>query len=143
MIIRLLIFSCFFISFYSYGIYNLKTKQEFQVGSPLSKNWLLVTLNCSSCDSALLELKTLCQGQKPPSQNLGFFVIGFNYEAVRKKLAGFHSDYDVYLGSASEFYNAYKLQGSPSLLIKENKKNILGVTKIIKKLKKMSHFCKV
>ena len=60
-----------------------------------------------------------------------------------KKIKGFNLGYEVFSGSPNEFYETYKIQGSPSLRIKGKAKSIAGKTPILKFLKKDSSFCSV
>lgn len=133
---------CFYPAF-SQAIYNMKNNQSIDSKSVSKKYWILLDQSCAVCDAVMLELETICaSGKKPSSKNLGFFVVAVNKDVVSKKLKSFKSGYDVYLGSSSQFYEAYGLQGSPSLLLKGSQKSIIGKTKIIKKLKKDTNFCK-
>ncbi len=140
-IYKIFFLSLFLFSHLSYGIYNLKTKKELDLSKVSEKHWLLLDQNCHSCDSVLLELETFCKKKKPSPQTIGFFVIGFNQASINKKLKSFKAGYEVYVGSPSEFYNGFHIQGSPSLLLKGNKKTIQGKDKIIKKVGKISNFC--
>ncbi len=138
---KVFLFVLFLLFNSSYGIYNWETKKELDKSKVLGKHWLLIDPNCHSCDSILLKLETFCKGKKPSPQTLGFFAIGFNKISIAKKLKSFQKDYEVYLGSSSEFYNMYNIQGSPSLLLKNSKKIIQGKGRIMKKIKEFSNFC--
>ena len=131
----------FLFSYPSYGIYHWETKQALNQSKVSSKYWLLLDQNCHFCDAILLELETFCKGRKPSSKTIGFFVIGLNKTSISKKLKSFNKGYEIYLGSPSEFYSAYSAQGSPSLLLKGNKKIIQGKDKIMKKIRKSINFC--
>ena len=135
----ILFFSCLFVSFSPQAIYNLKTNKEVQPKIS-GKNWILVAQGCHSCSELLSSLKTFCKGKKPKSSQLGFFVTGSSLPAMLKKLKDFQADYEVFSGSPNEFYENYKLMGSPSLKAK-NKKTLSGKDKILKFLKEDSQFC--
>ena len=132
-------FFCF--SFSSSAIYNLKTNKEAQpkIGG---KHWILVAQGCHSCSELLKELKTFCKGKKPSSSQLGFLVTGSSSSAMLKKLQDFKKDYEIFSGSPNEFYESYKVMGSPSLKAKNNKV-VLGKDSILRFLKKDSQFCSI
>lgn len=130
-------------SHFVYAIYNIQTNKEVNAVAVSQKYWLLVDQNCLFCDEVVLELEKFCKGKKPTSKKIGFFMIGVNKKVIQSKLRSFSKAYDIYIGSPNEFYNAYNLQGSPSLLFKGSKKFVLGKDAIIKKLKKDQNFCKI
>ena len=132
-----------FFSFSSGAIYNLKTNKEGQPKKAEKKHWLLVAQGCHSCSEVLTELKQFCSGKKPSSSQIGFFVTGSSSEAMLKKLNNFKKDYEIFSGSPNEFYESYKIQGTPSLKIRGKEKSIAGKHQILKFLKKDSHFCLV
>ena len=118
------------------------TNKEISAGAVSKKYWVLLDQSCHFCDALMLDLAKFCNGKKPSSKKIGFFMVGINQKLINKKLGVFNKSYDVYLGSTNEFFNAYNLQGSPSLLLKASKKSILGQDKIVQKLKKDKSFCK-
>ena len=130
-------------SFFSGAIYNLKTNKGGLPETAESKHWLLVSQGCHSCSELLTELKEFCSGTKPSSSKIGFFAVGANTSALLKKLDDFKEDYEIFSGSPNEFYETYKLLGSPSLKIKNKKKIVSGKDKILTFLKKDSDFCSV
>ena len=132
-----------FFSFSSGAIYNLKTNKEGRPEKSEKKHWLLVAQGCYSCSEVLTELKQFCSGRKPSSSQIGFFVMGSSPEAMLKKLSDFKKDYEIFSGSPNEFYESYRIQGSPSLKVKGKGKSIMGKHQILKFLKKDSHFCLV
>ena len=130
-------FLCF--SFSSSAIYNMKTNKEEKPKIGV-KHWLLVAQGCHSCSELLNSLKTFCKGKKPSSSQLGFFVTGSSLQAMFKKLEDFKESYEIFSGSPNEFYESYKLMGSPSLRAKD-KKIVMGKDKILQYLKKDSQLC--
>lgn len=130
-----------FFSFNAGAIYNLKTKTEKFPKKPLNKHWLLVAQGCHSCSELLTQLKSFCSGKKPSASKIGFFVTGSSPEAMLKKLKDFKADYEIFSGSPNEFYETYKLMGSPSLRIKNKEKSVVGKGQILNFLKKDSSFC--
>ncbi|MGI9548599.1 MAG: hypothetical protein ACR2M7_01275 [Bdellovibrionales bacterium] len=137
MLLPLLLFS-----FSSHGIYHWETQKELKPSQVKNKYWILVDSSCHLCASLMLQLETFCKGKKPSPKKLGFFAIGFNPAAIRSHLKSFKKGYEVYLGSSNEFYQAYRMQGSPSLLIKKNQKALHGKKTILKKISKFQDFCK-
>ena len=135
----ILLLSFLFVSFSSQAIYDLKTNKEAQPKTG-GKNWILVAQGCHSCSELLSSLKTFCKGKKPSPSKLGFFVTGSSATAMFKKLKDFKEDYEIFSGSPNEFYESYKLMGTPSLKA-ENKKALVGKDKILQFLKKDSQFC--
>ena len=132
----------FFSSLFSSGaIYNLKTNKEGQPKEAEKKYWLLVAQGCHSCSEVLKELTTFCAGKKPSASKIGFFATGRSPKALLKKLEAFKTGYEIFSGSPNEFYEAYKIQASPSLKIKGKKKAVAGKSPILKFLKKDSDFC--
>ena len=130
-------------SFSSGAIYNLKTNKEGLPKEVDKKHWLLVTQGCHSCSEVLTELDKFCSGKKPSPTQIGFFATGRSPEALLKKLKAFKGNYEIFSGSPNEFYETYKIQGSPSLKIKGKKEAVGGKKSIIKFLKKDSGFCSV
>jgi len=131
---------CFlFFSFQSFSIYNLKTNKGAQPKDVNKKYWLLVAQGCHSCSEVLKNLTTFCSGKKPSPSRVGFFATGSQPSRLLKKLDDFKADYEIFSGSPNEFYETYNISGSPSL--KAKNKTILGKNKILKFLKKDSHFC--
>lgn len=128
-------------SFSGGAIYNLKTNKEGQPKEFEKKHWLLVAQGCHSCSEVLTELNQICSGKKPSPAQIGFFATGRSPEALLKKLKDFKASYEIFSGSPNEFYETYKIQGSPSLKIKGKKKTVAGKESIIKFLKKDSEFC--
>ena len=138
--IRFILFMSFFcFSFPSSAIYNLKTNKEAQpkIGA---KHWILVAQGCHSCSELLKDLKTFCKGKKPSSAQVGFFVTGSSSSVMLKKLKDFKEDYEIFSGSPNEFYESYKVMGSPSLKAKNNKV-VLGKGPVLQFLKKDDQFC--
>ncbi len=135
-----LLVPCFF-SFSSGAIYNLKSKKAGGPKKAEKKHWLLVAQGCHSCSETLADLTKLCSGKKPAPSQIGFFATGPNPKALLKKLKAFQAGYEIFSGSPNEFYEAYKIQGSPSLKIKGGKKSVMGKASILKFLKKDSAFC--
>ena len=143
-IFRSLFFGVFLVfSFFSGAIYNLKTNKGGLPEAADSKYWLLVSQGCHSCSELLTELGKFCSGKKPSSSKIGFFVIGANTSALLKKLEDFKEGYEIFSGSPNEFYETYKLLGSPSLKIKNKEKTVTGKDKILAFLKRDSDFCSV
>ena len=130
-------------SFVSGAIYNLKTNKGGLPENAESKYWLLVSQGCHTCSELLTELKTICAGKRPSSSKIGFFAVGANTSVLLKKLEDFKEDYEIFSGSPNEFYETYKLLGSPSLKIKNTKKTVVGKEKILAFLRKDSDFCSV
>ena len=135
----LFISSFLFFAYSSSAVYNFKTNEE-ATPNINSKNWILVAQGCHSCSELLNSLKTFCSGKKPKPSNLGFFVTGSSPSAMSKKLVDYKANYEIFSGSPNEFYQSYKIMGSPSLRAK-NKKIIVGKDKILKYLKKDAQFC--
>ena len=117
----------------------MKTNKETQpkIGE---KNWILVAQGCHSCSELLSSLKTFCKGKQPKPSQIGFFITGASRTAMFKKLKDFKENYEIFSGSPNEFYESYKLMGSPSLKAK-NQKMVSGKEKILQYLKKDSQFC--
>ena len=137
---RLICFVSFLCCVFSASaIYNFKTNQPAQPKID-SKNWILVAQGCHSCSELLNSLKTFCKGKKPNPSQVGFFITGSNTSSMIKKLKDFKEGYEIFSGSPNEFYESYKLMGSPSLKAK-NKKVVLGKDKILQFLKKDAQFC--
>ena len=133
------VFVLSFFSFSSVAIYNLKTNKETQP-KVNGKNWILVAQGCHSCSELLTALTTFCKGKKPNPAQIGFFVTGSSLPAMFEKLKDFKESYEIFSGSPNEFYESYKLMGSPSLRSK-NEKIIVGKNSILQYLKKDSQFC--
>ena len=130
----------FFFAWTSLAIYNPKTNTE-EKPKVNEKHWVLVAQGCHSCSELLTELTRFCSNQKPFTSKIGFFATGPSPSALLKKLKSF-KNYDIFFGTPKEFYQAYRLQGSPSLLEKGNTKKILvGKDKILSFLKKDKAFC--
>ena len=132
-----------FFSVSSEAIYNIKTNTEGLPDKVENKHWLLVAQGCHSCSEVLMELKTFCSSRKPSPSQIGFFATGPSAKALLKKLEDFKADYEIFSGSPNEFYETYKIMGSPSLKIKSKSKSVSGKNKILKFLKKDSHICAV
>lgn len=142
MFFRFLLIGFFLLfSFSSLAIYNLKSNKEALPKTIGSKHWLLVAQGCHSCAELLTDLKTICSGKKPSSSRIGFFAIGSSPKALLNKLKDFNTGYEIFSGSANEFYETYKIMGSPSLKIKAKAKSVSGKDKILSFLKKDSSFC--
>jgi len=138
-----LIFMFWFFADSSFAIYHWDTQKELINSKIAKKHWLLVDPHCKPCDEILLKLETFCKGKRPSAQKIGFFGVGFHKPSILKKLRSFNKGYDVYVGSQGEFYNMYKIQGSPAWLTKDRQKVIQGTSPILKIMKKFAHFCKV
>ncbi|MCY4321215.1 MAG: hypothetical protein OXC37_02250 [Bdellovibrionaceae bacterium] len=128
-----------FLSFSSNAVYNLKTNKEAEpkIGE---KHWILVAQACHSCDEVLKSLNTFCEGKKPQSLKVGFFITGSSQSKMIDKLNNFKTDYEIFSGSPNEFSQNYKLGGAPALRSKDNK-IVYGKAKILEFLKKDSQFC--
>ncbi|MBC6415179.1 MAG: hypothetical protein GDA46_02150 [Bdellovibrionales bacterium] len=125
-------------SFNSFGIFNLKTKEE-QKPDIQSKKWLFLSQSCHSCSELLLELKSFCKGKKPSPAQIGFFISGSQIKAMLKKVKDFEKEYEVFSGAPSEFYKHYQVSSSPSL--KTSKKTIAGKKAILRFLQKDKEIC--
>lgn len=132
-----------FFSFSSGAIYNLKSNKEGQPKNVSGKHWLLVAQGCHSCSEVLKELETFCSGKKPSPSKIGFFATGSSPKDMLKKLSAFKADYEIFSGSPNEFYESYKIMGSPSLKIKGQKKSAMGKGPVLSVLKKDAGFCSV
>ena len=135
------LFFCF--SFNSLSIYDLKTNTGGLPKHVEAKHWILVSQACQPCAELLEALKSFCAGKKPAPARLGFFATGPNPKELLKKLKDFKTDYEIFSGSANEFYQTYQILGAPSLKIKAKNKNITGKNQILKFLKTDSQFCSV
>lgn len=136
-----ILFFFLFFTFPGFTIYNLKTNTGGLPKKADQKHWLLVSQGCHSCSKVLTKLKTFCSGKKPSPSRIGFFAIGNSSTALLKKLDEFKTNYEIFSGSQNEFYETYKLMGTPSLKTKASANTILGNKKILKFLKKDPTFC--
>ena len=127
-----------FFCFNSFGIFNLKTKEE-QEPNINSKKWVFLAQKCHSCVELLVDLEIICNGKKPSPEKVGFLVSGSNPTAMLTKLESFKEAYEMFAGSPNEFHQNYKVMASPSL--KSGDKLISGKTAILKFLRKDQDFC--
>ena len=124
----------------SHAFTNAQTGKSESPKDVKNKSWILVKKGCKSCAAVLKTVETICEGQKPPVSQLGFFGIGPKKD-LDKKLVSFNT-YETYYGSKNEFEQSYGFNGAPGFKPRgENSKVVVGKAQVLSAIKKDAAFC--